>query len=360
MTELGSKPPRGAGASPTLAAETTRMFHEAAEAPGMVRAQLARNRPTVQALAERLRASPPRAVVTFGRGSSDHAATFARYLIETQLGVMTSSASPSVSSVYEAAPGMEGMLCLVISQSGRSPDLLSAAQAAAAAGALVVALVNDEASPLATQAELTIPLRAGPELSVAATKSFIAALAATAQLVACWRQDQALLTALDGLPDLLADAWTHDWRPAQARLIGARNLYVLGRGVGFGVAQEAALKLKETCGLHAEAFSSAELRHGPMALVGAGFPILAFAQNDETRPGVEDAVAACVRQGADVMLAGGGDLPGVCRLAAPSAHPVLEPIAFAQSFYRMACELAVARGLDPDRPPHLSKVTETT
>ncbi len=343
-----------------MAAKTTRMFQEAAEASAVVRAQLARNRAAVEVLASRLRARPPRAVVTFGRGSSDHAATFARYLIETRLGVITSSASPSVSSVYDAAPGMEDMLCLVISQSGRSPDLLAAAQAAANAGAFVVALVNDETSPLAEQADLTIPLCAGAELSVAATKSYIAALSACVQLVAHWVEDDKLINALDELPALLAQAWTQEWSGALTRLIDARDLYVLGRGVGFGIAQEAALKFKETCGLHAEAFSSAEVRHGPMALVGAGFPILAFAQDDETRPGVDEAVLACVRQGAQVMTVGGAEQPGVYRLAAISAHPVLEPITYVQSFYRMACELAVARGYDPDRPPHLSKVTETT
>ena len=345
---------------PALTAGDTQMFREAAEAPEMVRAQLARNAPAIQALAQRLRAAPPRAVVTFGRGSSDHAATFVRYLIETRLGVVTSSAAPSVSSVYDASPGMEGMLCLVISQSGRSPDLLAAAQAASAAGGTVVALVNDEASPLAALADLTIPLCAGPELSVAATKSYIAALSAAAQLAAYWLEDETLLAALERLPELLASAWKRPWTAAPARLLSARGLYVLGRGMGFGIAQEAALKFKETCGLHAEAFSTAEVRHGPMALVGPGFPILAFVQDDETRPGVEAAVEACVDKGADVMKVGGEDQPGVVRLPAPRAHPVLEPILFVQGFYRMVCELAVERGFDPDRPPHLSKVTETT
>jgi glucosamine--fructose-6-phosphate aminotransferase (isomerizing) len=357
MTALGAT--RGPAGSTASQADRTQMFREAAEGPAVIRAQLKHNAPIVRELAERLRVAPPRAVATFGRGSSDHAATFARYLIETRLNVMTASAPPSVSSVYDAAPGMEGVLCLAISQSGRSPDLLASLEAARGAGALTVALVNDDASPMATQADLVIPMRAGPELSVAATKSCLAALAATVQLVAYWLDDAALLTALDGLPDLLAQAWAEPWRPAQDRLIDARHLYVLGRGVGFGVAQEAALKLKETCGLHAEAFSTAEVRHGPMALVGPGFPVLAFDQNDETRPGVEAAVAACVAQGAEVMKAGGDDMAGVCALAAPDAHPVLEPIVFLQSFYRMACELAVARGFDPDRPPHLSKVTET-
>ena len=339
--------------SPTL------MFREASESPGRVRAQLEANAPAVLALTERLRRAPPRVVLTYGRGSSDHAATYARYLMETRLGVITASAPPSVSSVYDAAPDMAGTLCLVISQSGRSPDLLAAAHAAAEAGALVVAIVNDEASPLARIAEAVLPLRAGPELSVAATKSFIAALAAILQLTAHWSRDQDLIRATEGLPDLLESAWRLDWSAALAPLARAQSLYVLGRGIGFGVAEEAALKLKETCGLHAEAFSSAELRHGPMALVGPNFPVLAFAQDDETLEGVEAAARACAAQGAPVFLAGGLGEEGVEHLPAPRAHPALQTIAEAQSFYRFAESLARARGLDPDHPPHLSKVTET-
>lgn len=346
------------GPQPTAA--RTRMFREAAQAPGVVRAQLGENRQVLQRLAQRLRESPPRVVVTLGRGSSDHAATFARYLIETRLGIMSASAAPSVSSIYDASPGMKDTVCLVISQSGQSPDLLTAAQAAADAGALVVALVNDEASPLAGLAHVVAPLRAGPELSVAATKSFIGALSAITQLVAHWTGDEALLAALDGLPQLLERAWALDWSAALAPLQMAQNLYVVGRGVGFGVAQEAALKFKETSGLHAEAFSSAEVRHGPMALIGPGFPVLAFSQDDETRDGLEAMAAACAGLGATVIKAGGTRADGMCNLPTEPAHPVLEPIAYAQSFYRMANSLALARGFDPDRPPHLAKVTETT
>jgi glucosamine--fructose-6-phosphate aminotransferase (isomerizing) len=336
------------------------MFREAAQAPDVVRAQLGENRQVLRGLAERLRHTPPRAVVTLGRGSSDHAATFARYLIETRLGIMSASGAPSVSSIYDASPGMKDTLCLVISQSGQSPDLLTAAQAAADAGAVVVALVNDEASPLAGLAHVVAPLRAGPELSVAATKSFIGALSAITQLVAHWTGDEPLLAALDGLPDLLERAWDMDWSPALAPLQSAQNLYVVGRGVGFGVAQEAALKFKETSGLHAEAFSSAEVRHGPMALIGPGFPVLAFSQDDETRAGLEAMAAACARLGASVIKAGGARTEGMCNLPTEPAHPVLEPIAYAQSYYRMANALALARGFDPDHPPHLAKVTETT
>ncbi|HXQ14720.1 MAG TPA: SIS domain-containing protein [Caulobacteraceae bacterium] len=342
------------------AADATRLGREAAEAPAVVRAQLGANEPVLRDLAARLRQHPPRAVVTLGRGSSDHAATFARYLIETRLGVMTASTPPSIASIYDAAPAMADTLCLVISQSGRSPDLLASAEAARSAGALVVAMVNDATSPLAELADITAPLLAGPELSVAATKSYIGALSAIVQLVAHWSADTALLGALARLPDLLDEAWAQDWSAALPLLEDARSLYVLGRGVGFGVAEEAALKLKETCGLHAEAFSAAEVRHGPMALVGPDFPVLAFAQGDETRAGVEAALAAAAAQGAPAIKAGGAEQAGVLTLPTSDACPILEPIAYALSFYRLVGALALARGLDPDRPPHLTKITETT
>lgn len=346
-----------------LSPASTRMFLEAGEASAVVAAQLAANADAIDALAERLRANPPRVVVTCARGSSDHAATFARYLIETRAGVLTSSAGLSVSSVYDASPNLDGALVLAISQSGKSPDLLASVKAAKAAGAYAVALVNVVDSPLAQLADAVIPLHAGPELSVAATKSYIAALAAITQLIAAWTRDDELTQALSALPDALAQAWALDWTPAVERLTPARNLYVLGRGVGFAVALEAALKFKETCGLHAEAFSAAEVLHGPMALVNDGFPVLVFAQNDESRASVDDMAKGLRERGADVLLAapkgaGTGEadvptLPTVC------AHPVLEPILMIQSFYRMANALSVARGYDPDSPPHLNKVTET-
>ena len=337
----------------------TRMFAEAAEAPSRVRAQLVANAPRVADLAARLRRAAPRAVTTLGRGSSDNAATFARYLVETRLGVMTASSSPSVSSVYEVAADMEGVVTLAISQSGQSPDLLSAAQAAKAAGALVVALVNDEASPLAALADVTLPLEAGSETSVAATKSFITALTAVVQLVAAWSEDEALAEALADLPDGLEDAWALDWRSALGPLTRAEHLYVVARGLGFGIAQEAALKFKETCGLHAEAFSSAEVRHGPMALIGPSFPVLAFTQSDATGAGVAETAAGFASQGAPVMQVGVRAAAGVTRLPATTGHPALEPICQIQSFYRFADALAQARGFDPDRPSHLRKVTET-
>jgi glucosamine--fructose-6-phosphate aminotransferase (isomerizing) len=316
----------------------TRMFREASAAPDAVRSQLITNRDAVGELARALRHDPPRAVVTCARGSSDHAATYARYLIETRTGLLTSSASPSVSSLYAARTDLRSVFFLAIPQSGASPDLLSAARAAKGEGARVVALVNAEGSPLARIAHHVIPLCAGAESSVAATKSFIASLA--------------------GQPELLARAWQLDWSAAIEPLRTAGSLFVVGRGLGLGIAQEAALKFKETCGLHAEAFSSAELRHGPIALAGRAFPVLAFAQQDEARADVEALAAELAGLGARVMLAG-STVNGTVALPALRAHPALEPLLLIQSFYRLVDALAAVLGRDPDRPPNLRKVTET-
>ncbi len=339
-----------------LPSETeTLMFNEAASSASVIAAQFARNHDVVQALAADLRRNPPPFVVTCARGSSDHAATYAKYLFETRLGVVTASASPSVGSVYEATQKLQDALYLVISQSGKSPDLLRNAEAAKAAGARVVALVNVEDSPLAQLADTVIPLGAGAERSVAATKSYLASLAAILQLCAYWRDDPTLIAALAALPGALTEAWQCDWSLLTDGLVDAHNLFVVGRGPGLAAAQEAALKFKETCGLHAEGYSSAEVKHGPMALVGRDFPVLAFAQPDETGAGTRALADEFAARGARVWLAGeGGNLP-----VAAAPHPLCAPLLTVQSFYRAINALALRRGHNPDLPPHLNKVTET-
>ncbi|MGK6320476.1 SIS domain-containing protein [Sphingomonas sp. DT-204] len=339
-------------------AQPTRMFAEAAESADTVARQLAANAEAVAALAETLRAERPRGVVTFARGSSDHAATFAKYLIETRLGLVTTSAAPSVASVYGAAPDYSGMLAIGISQSGKSPDILAAMRTAKQGGARTLALVNVTDSPLAAEADTCLPLHAGPELSVAATKSYITALAGLLHLVARWSRDDILLEAVKESPALLRKAWASDWTPLVDRLAEARGLYAIGRGLGFGIAQEAALKFKETCGLHAEAFSAAEVRHGPMALVGPGFPLLVFRQGDATVDGVDELVADVVGRGGEVLVSG-GEVAGAIQLPHVDAHPAIEPMLQIQAFYRAANALSLRRGFDPDHPPRLAKVTET-
>lgn len=337
----------------------TLMYSEAGEAAATVERQLAGNDAVVQPLADSLRKHPPRFVVTCARGSSDHAATFAKYAVETELGFVTASASPSVSSVYGVAQHLHGALYLIISQSGRSPDLVTCAKAARIAGARVIAMVNVEDSPLAAVADTVIPLRAGLERSVAATKSYLGALAAVIHLVARWKGDPAIMQALAATPDLLRAAYTHDWSPLVDGLTGAGHLFVLGRGLGLAAAQEAALKFKETCGLHAEAFSSAEVKHGPMALVDARFPVLLFAQSDATLPGSLDVMRVFRARGARVWTAAPGDehVDALPITAAP--HPLCAPLLTIQSFYRAVNALSLARGRNPDVPLYLHKVTET-
>lgn len=336
----------------------TALFREAAEAGEVARARFERTHAEALRLGAALRSMAPRAVVTCARGSSDHAATFAKYLIETRTGVLTASAAPSVSSLYGSRQDLRGCLFLAISQSGRSPDLVSATAAAKQAGALVVALVNAEGSPVAEVSDFTLPLCAGTETSVAATKSYIASLAAIVHVVAAWTRDDLLMDSLAIVPDHLKRSWELDWSGAVPKLAAARHLFVIGRGVGLGVAQEAALKLKETAGLHAEAFSGAEVRHGPQALLQEHFPALLLAQNDETRTGLEALARDLVERGVDVIAAG-TQVPGATTLPTLPAHPAIQPLLIAQSFYRLANAVAIARGFDPDSPPHLRKVTET-
>jgi len=222
----------------------------------------------------------------------------------------------------------------------------------------LIAMVNEEESPLAELADVAIPLAAGPEQSVAASKTFIASLAAILDLLAAWSGDASIDLSLSILPEKLEQAWELDWSEATAALAAASNMYVVGRGPGLAIAQEAALKLKETCGLHAEGISGAELRHGPMALLRPGFPVLLFAQRDKSLESMTELARDLAGRGASVASAGIPGAPGT-QLPVIAADPLIAPILQIASFYRFANVLSLARGLDPDRPPHLAKVTET-
>lgn len=337
--------------------EMTLMEAEAAEAGAAVARMLAANHEIFVAIADRLRASRPTSVVTCARGSSDHAATYAKYLVETTLGLPVASAALSVSSLYDAAVSPGNRLCLAVSQSGRSPDLLAAVNEQRRSGAFVVALVNASDAPLSEAADVTVALSAGVERSVAATKSYICSLAAIAALVAHWAGDASLKAAVAELPEKLGLAWALDWSRAIPAYLNADNLFVVGRGYGYAVAQEAALKLKETCAMHAESFSAAEVQHGPMAIVGRDFNILALGGSGRAGDSVHQAASAFRERGANVLIADPDST--IADLPAIAAHPAIEPLLMIQSFYRMANRLSLARGCDPDRPPHLNKVTST-
>jgi glucosamine--fructose-6-phosphate aminotransferase (isomerizing) len=335
------------------------MRAEAREASAAVAALLAAEGETLAALGAELRALPPSALLTVARGSSDHAAHYLAYLVMARLGRLVTSLPMSVITLYQSSLRCEGLLALGFSQSGQSPDLVAPLSYLASRGARTVAFVNDPASPLAAAAARVIALHAGAETSVAATKSFIAQLAAGAAFTAAWQGDAAFAAALAELPGSLQEAAALDWGAGVEALHDAERLYVIGRGTGLPVALEAALKFKEVCGIHAEAYSGAELRHGPLALVDKGFVLLVFAPRGPAQAGLLALAAELEALGATVLLAAPPGTPGVALPLASAAHEDLDPIAAVQSFYPMAEALARARGLDPDRPRHLAKVTRT-
>ncbi|MDE0478291.1 MAG: SIS domain-containing protein [Gammaproteobacteria bacterium] len=342
-----------------LTPSASRMFQETGEIAENAGRQQTRNAVPAGQIAEKLKRIAPKFILTCARGSSDHAATYAKYLFETQMGLAVCSFAPSVASLYAAQTDFREAVFISISQSGRSPDLLSASRAAKAGGAYVVAVVNDEASPLAGLADDVLPIGAGPELSVAATKSCIGAMSALYHLCAEWRGEDRMRSALATLPETLAQAWSLDWPEAVAPLCGARQAVILSRGIGLAGAQEAALKLKETCMIQAEGFSAAEVRHGPMTIVGEGFPVIAIATFDASQESIDSVSREFLRSGAWVLVAG-KPVDGASCLPTPRAPDSnLQPLVFLQAFYKFANALSFDRGLDPDNPRNLSKVTKT-
>ncbi|GLR83387.1 SIS domain-containing protein [Bradyrhizobium iriomotense] len=339
---------------------TTHMFQEIGEAGDAVARQLGQNAERLAELGARLRGLDPPLVATIARGSSDCCALYLKYLVEIVSGVPCASIGPSIATLYRTPMRLEGGVSVAISQSGRSPDIVEMQRAARRGGALAVALVNDVASPLAQEAEVLLPLCAGTECSVAATKSMVAGLVAGASLVAAWREDRPLADALTGLPDVLRGQAAPPPAAMLERLANARSAFVLGRGATLAIAAEAALKLKETCAIHAEAYSAAEVLHGPAELVAPGFPVIAFLPSDAAREGMLPTLAALANAGATVITIEAGGADEADRLATAKVEAtLLEPIVMIHRFYRLAEALARQLGRDPDRPRNLRKVTET-
>ena len=336
----------------------TFMAQEIAAIPASVSACLTQNAGPLDALSTTLQKFDPQLVMTVARGSSDHAASYLKYACEILTGVPVASVGPSIASVYATQLRLPRTLSLSISQSGQSPDIVAMTRAAQAAGAITVALTNNPESDLALESGHCLPLHCGPERSVAATKSFVTSVVAGLALLAAWHRDQALSEALDALPDACAKALACDWTLLSERLVRAPALYVLGRGAGYAIASEIALKFKETSAIHAEAYSAAEVLHGPSALVEDGFPILGLICEDAARDGFATTARRLQAQGADVFVT--ADLTDLAALPVMAPlHPLIDPLLRVVSFYAFIEALARRRGLDPDTPRHLRKITET-
>lgn len=351
----------------------TLLRQETEEIPESVACQAATGGPDLARAGAALGDLDPALFVTAARGSSDHAATYFKYLVELLAGRPVASVGPSIASVYERPLALAGAACLSVSQSGKSPDLNAFQDMARASGALTLALVNTRPSPLAQGADLAIDIHAGPERAVAASKSYVCSLAAMAGIVGAWTQRPGLRGALAALPERLSLALACDWSPLVEAAAGARSLYVIGRGPAFAIAQEAALKFKETCQIHAESYSSAEVIHGPIQLAAGGLVALVFLSRDAARPGLLQTAERLAAAGARVFVAdplgvdaarSGTELP---RIALPftalpciaTPDPLLDPLSQITAFYRFIDTLAGVRGFDPDAPQLLNKVTET-
>lgn len=331
------------------------MAQEIGESAAVV-SRLVRNRPAIAEIAGRLDIGGTPLAVLCGRGSSGHAGVFLRYLIETKLHLPVSASAPSVITAFRKPPMLRNALFVVISQSGRSPDLVAATRSARASGARTVAIVNEVPSPVGDAAEFVIPIGAGPERSVAATKTMIGSMAAGAELVAGLAGDAVLRSALDRLPERLHRALSLDWSNMFDDLAAASAVFVTSRGLGLGSAREIALKIAEVLRLPALGFSAAELQHGPRAALSATTPVIMMRLDDQTAASV-DALAVELRaSGIPLHLCGGRD--STLRWLGDDL-PASDAITMLVPLYRAIEQLARSWGFDPDRPPQLRKVTET-
>ncbi len=331
------------------------MARETAEIPAAATRLLSRT-DAFAAITSRIEQYKPRIVVFCGRGSSGHVGVYLRYLFEARLGLLASAAAPSVVTAYQRPPDMRDALFVVVSQSGRSPDIVKATQMARRSGALTLAIINDEHSPAALAAEMVLPIEAGAERAVAATKTVALSMIAGAQLVASLARDDDLNTGLRHLPVRLSAALACDWSAWAESAASAAVAFVVGRGYGLGCAREIALKLAEVLRVPALGYSAAELLHGPRASVTPTTPVLALRQDDQAATAVDDLVRDLHNAGGKPFVAGGpaGNLPWV-----GDDHPACDPVLMLIPAYRAMEAVARQRGFDPDNPPHLSKVTRT-
>jgi glutamine---fructose-6-phosphate transaminase (isomerizing) len=334
---------------------TSAMASEIGESADVV-AKIVRNRSATREIARRIGIGSAPLCVVCGRGSSGHAGVFIRYLVETRLRLPVSASAPSVITAFRTPLKLCNALFIVISQSGRSPDLVAATTSARAAGARTVAIVNATSSPVAAAAEFVVPIEAGAERSIAATKTVIGSLAAGAELIAELADDDALRSALCRLPQRLNRALALDWSKISDDLAEASAVFVAARGLALGSAREIALKLSEILRLPAIGLSAAELQHGPRAALSATTPVVMMRIRDETAATVDALASELREQSISLHLCGGphGSLQWLSE-----DDPATDPITMLVPAYRIIEQTARSYGFDPDRPPRLSKITET-
>ncbi len=341
-----------------MPSDPTLMYREVREIPDAVERLLSQGGGAVRTAADRARKAEPRYFISVARGSSDHAATFLKYASELLLGRPMASVGPSVASVYGVALDAGDAVGISVSQSGQSPDIVAMTKALRKSGALTLAITNDDTSRLARAADVTLPIHAGTERSVAATKTFVTSLVAGLWFLAELSEDADLIRAIHALPPLLDRATRCDWSAA-AEAIDGPSLFTIGRGPSWAISNEAALKFKETCLIHAESYSSAEVLHGPVSIVGQGFPVIVFAARDRAEDTAAQTADALAEKGARVFAVTDRTSKATTLPHIRTDHWLCDPIPAIVSFYAMVETIALAQGIDPDTPRHLNKVTQT-
>ena len=341
------------------------MQTEISQQPEVIERLLREENGTIARAAAALRERTPAFLLIAARGTSDNAAVYAKYLFGCVNRLVVALAAPSLTTLYHATPNLAQAAVIGISQSGESTDIVEVMREAQSTGALTIGVTNNPASPLAATVQYPILLHAGEEKALPATKTYTAQLAALALLSAHMAESQTLLDGLNALPGALETVLhlEHTMAQVASRFRNAVRCVCLARGINYATALEAALKLKETCYVGAEPYSTADFMHGPIAVIERGFPALLFAPPGRAHVTMmEMAGALAERMAATIIVARVADM---LRLAvAPVAMPVdvdelLSPILYIIPAQLFALHLARAKGLDPDAPRGLHKVTRT-
>ncbi len=344
---------------------TSHLQAEILEQPDVLRRLIAEEQTRIQHIAQVIRAYNPRFIMLAARGSSDNAARYGQYLFGALNRMPVALATPSLYTLYEKPPRVEGALVIAISQSGQSPDIIAVIEEGRQQGALTVAVVNDPSSPLAHAAEYTIQLHTGPERSVAATKTYSASLVAIALLSAAIAQDDDCLNAIATVPERIAEVTAH-----AGTIIRASERYrymdacvVVSRGYNYATAYEIALKLKELTYILAEPYSTADFQHGPLALVAKGFPVLAIVPQGPMVEELTDFLQELKERGAELLIISGHE-PALrlaqTALPLPADLPEwLSPLVAVVPGQLFALGLTLAKGYDIDQPRGIRKVTLT-
>jgi len=342
----------------------SRFRDEIGEQPELAGRLLAKSGPALDSIARAFATSRPSGFVIAARGSSDHAADFARYLFGRRHRALVSLAAPSLFTHYGTPPRMEGQCVIGISQSGASPDVIAVIEEGARQGAMTVAITNDPESPLAKASQTVLPLLAGPELSVPASKTYLASVMALALMSSAIEPDPGFTSALERVPEALRSALgaEHEVGRLAGELDGPRAV-VLGRGFNLCTAEEVALKLTETSYVLARAWSVADFVHGPIAVVEPDFPVLLVGAGGSVAGDV-DAIARRLAEYSCRVIglfdASTAPLAGVAAARIDSGLPEeLTPLTLVLLGQLLANQVAVARGIDPDAPRALRKVTRT-